>query len=55
MLPCVGIAILLRQIVNKNIDFVPFCRVHISRFIKTQFSLNNDYCASFAVIFIKLL
>lgn len=24
MLPCVGIAILLRQIVNKNIDFVPF-------------------------------
>ena len=24
MLPCVGIAILLRQIVNKPMDFVPF-------------------------------
>lgn len=53
MLPCVGIAILLRQIVNKNIDFVPFfCRVHISCFIKTQFSLNNDYCASFCCNFL---
>ena len=24
MLPCVGIAILLRQIVNKSVDFIPF-------------------------------
>jgi len=24
MLPCVGIAILLRQIVNKPVDFIPF-------------------------------
>lgn len=24
MLPCVGIAILLRQIVNTNVDFIPF-------------------------------
>lgn len=24
MLPCVGIAILLRQIINKAVDFIPF-------------------------------
>lgn len=55
MLPCVGIAILLRQIVNKNIDFVPFfVGFTLAALLKLNLVSITIIALLFAVIFYKI-
>ena len=55
MLPCVGIAILLRQIVNKNIDFVPFfVGFTLAASLKLNLVSITIIALLFAVIFYKI-
>ena len=54
MLPCVELQFCYVKLLIRTLILYLFCRVHISCFIKTQFSLNNDYCASFCCNFYKI-
>ncbi|KGH57930.1 PTS sorbose transporter subunit IIC [Oenococcus oeni IOEB_8417] len=55
MLPCVGIAILLRQIINKLIDFVPFfVGFTLAASLKLNLVLVTVVSLLFAVIFYEM-
>lgn len=51
LLPCVGIAILLKQIVEKAVDFIPF---FVGFTLAASLGLNLVSCAVISLIFAVL-